>query len=75
MSSQELMSKIERLTPDDYNMVVMLINRLTEQYDSFIQLSEDEMVAQLQSSIERSDQGYTKPARYVSEVMRRKYVV
>ena len=44
MSVAELTSKIERLSVEDYNMVVMLIDRLSSQDDSLRKLSADEMV-------------------------------
>ena len=75
MSRQELMAKMEMLSPDDYNMIVMLIDRLSEHTDNFRTLTEDELVAELSQSIVRSDQGSTKPARQVSEEMRQKYAV
>ena len=75
MSRQELIAKMEMLSPDDYNMIVMLIDRLSEHTDNLRTLTEDELVAELSQSIARSDQGFTKPARQVSEEMRQKYAV
>ena len=75
MSSQELVSKIERLAPDDYNIVVMLVERLMEKQSTLQRLSEDELIAELTMSADRSDLGYTKPARQVAEEMRQKYAV
>lgn len=75
MSSQELVSKIERLSPDDYDIVVMLVERLSAKQSNFRRLNEDELIAELTMSAERSDLGYTKPARQVAEEMRRKYAV
>ena len=67
--------KIERLAPDDYNIVVMLVERLTAKQSTFRRLSEEELIDELTMSAERSDLGYTKPARQVAEEMRGKYAV
>lgn len=43
MSIEELTTKIENLSADDYNMVIMLVNRLSEKSDmcGLKRLSED----------------------------------
>ena len=77
MSKAELTAKIEGLSPDDYNMVIMLVDRLSEKSEGngLRRLSEDELVKELTESIQKSDKGVTKPARTVSKSMREKYAV
>lgn len=77
MSIAELTAKIEGLSPDDYNMVIMLVDRLSEKSEGngLRRLSEDELVKELTESIHKSDRGVTKPARTVSKSMREKYAV
>lgn len=77
MSITELTTKIENLSADDYNMVIMLVNRLSEKSEvsGLKKLSEDELVEELSESIRKSDMGATKPARTVSKSMREKYAV
>ena len=77
MGIAELTAKIESLSEEDYNMVIMLVNRLSEKSEKFglQKLSEDELVEQLSESIRKSDMGATKPAREVSRSMREKYAV
>lgn len=77
MSITELTAKIECLSADDYNMVIMLVDRLSEKSDKdgLRKLSEDELVKELTESIQKSDRGATKPARTVSKTMREKYAV
>ena len=77
MGTAELTAKIESLSEEDYNMVIMLVNRLSEKSETggLQKLSEDELVAQLSESIRKSDMGATKSAREVSRSMRDKYVV
>lgn len=77
MGIAELTAKIESLSEEDYNMVIMLVNRLSEKSEKsgLQKLSEDELVEQLTESIRRSDMGATKPAREVSRSMRDKYAV
>ena len=77
MSIAELTTKIENLSPDDYNMVIMLVNRLSEksEMNEPKRLSTDELVRELSESIQKSDMGKTKPARMVSKNMREKYAV
>lgn len=77
MSITELTTKIENLSADDYNMVIMLVNRLSERSEvsGLKKLSEDELVEELSESIRKSDMGATKPARAVSKSMREKYAV
>ncbi len=77
MSIAELTAKIEGLSPDDYNMVIMLVDRLSEKSEGngLRRLSEDELVKELTESIQKSDKGATKPARTVSKSMREKYAV
>lgn len=77
MSIAELTAKIEGLSVDDYNMVIMLVDRLSEKSEGngLRRLSEDELVKELTESIQKSDKGATKPARTVSKSMREKYAV
>lgn len=77
MSIAELTAKIEGLSADDYNMVIMLVDRLSEKSEGngLRRLSEDELVKELTESIRKSDRGVTKPARTVSKSMREKYAV
>ena len=77
MSIAELTAKIEGLSPDDDNMVIMLVDRLSEKSEGngLRRLSEDELVKELTESIQKSDKGVTKPARTVSKSMREKYAV
>lgn len=77
MSISELTAKIESLSVDDYNMVIMLVNRLSEKsdMDGLKKLSEEELAEELAGSILKSDMGATKSARTVSENMRKKYAV
>ena len=77
MGITELTDKIERLSADDYKMVIMLVNRLSEKNEAMTlkRLNEDELVEELADSIRKSDMGATKSARSVSESMRKKYAV
>ena len=75
MSIAELTTKIEGLSVEDYNMVVMLIDRLSSRTEGFEKKSVDEIVAELTQSMKKSDLGYTKPARSVSSQMKEKYAV
>ena len=77
MNIAELTAKIESLSADDYNMVIMLVDRLSEKSEGngLRRLSEDELVKELTESIQKSDKGVTKPARTVSKSMREKYAV
>ncbi len=77
MGIAELTAKIESLSEEDYNMVIMLVNRLSEKSEisGLQKLSEDELVEQLSESIRKSDMGATKAAREVSQSMREKYAV
>lgn len=77
MSIAELTAKIEQLSADDYNMVIMLVDRLSEKSEigTLRKLSEDELVAELSGSIKKSDMGATKSAKVVSKNMREKYAV
>lgn len=77
MGITELTDKIERLSADDYKMVIMLVNRLSEKNETMTlkRLNEDELVGELAESIRKSDMGATKSARSVSESMRKKYAV
>ncbi|MGN0482935.1 MAG: hypothetical protein ACI4HI_05215 [Lachnospiraceae bacterium] len=77
MCKTDLIDKIDKLSADDYNMVLMLVNRLSEksETDRFQKLSEDALVEQLSESMKKSDKGETKPAREVAKSMREKYVV
>lgn len=77
MGIAELTAKIESLSEEDYNMVIMLVNRLSEKSEigGLQKLSEDELVEQLSDSMRKSDMGATKAAREVSRSMRDKYAV
>lgn len=77
MSIAELTAKIEGLSEDDYNMVIMLVDRLSEKSEGngLRRLCEDELVKELTESIQKSDKGATKPARTISKSMREKYAV
>lgn len=77
MVTAELTAKIESLSREDYNMVIMLVNRLSEkaEIDGLPKLSEDVLVEQLTESIRKSDMGATRSARSVSKDMRDKYAV
>ncbi len=75
MSIAELTTKIENLSTEDYNMVVMLVNRLAEKSEAsgLKKLSEDELVEELSESIRKSNMGATKSAKAVSKSMREKF--
>ena len=77
MSIAELTAKIENLSEEDYNMVIMLVNRLSEKSEigGLERYSEDELVEQLSESIKKSNNGATKSAREVSKNMREKYAI
>ena len=77
MSIAELTAKIEDLSEEDYNMVIMLVNRLSEKSEmvGLQHYSEDELVEQLSESIKKSNNGATKSAREVSKNMREKYAI
>ena len=77
MSIAELTAKIENLSEEDYNMVIMLVNRLSEKSEmgGLKRYSEDELVEQLSEAIKRSNDGATKSAREVSKNMREKYAI
>lgn len=55
MSIAELTNKIENLSAEDYNMVIMLVNRLSEKSEAseLKRLSEDELVEELSESIRK----------------------
>ena len=77
MGIAELTAKIESLSAEDYNMVIMLVNRLSEKSEShgLQKFSEDELVEQLTNSMEKSNKGEIKSAREISKQMREKYAV
>ena len=75
MSIAELTTKIESLSVEDYNMIVMLIERLSSNTENLEKKSADEMVAELTMSMKKSNAGYTKSARSVSAKMKDKYAV
>ena len=77
MSIAELTAKIERLSKEDYNIVISLVDRLSENTDNdgLKKLSEDELVKELTESIQKSNQGQTKTAKDVSARMRNKYAI
>lgn len=56
MSIAELTAKIEGLSPDDYNMIIMLVDRLSEKSggNGLRRLSEDELVKELTESIQKN---------------------
>ena len=61
MGIAELTTKIESLSAEDYNMVIMLVNRLSEksEINGLKRLSENELVEELSASIRKSDPGAT----------------
>jgi hypothetical protein len=65
------------LSEEDYNMVIMLVNRLSEksEVNGLQRFSEDELVEQLTASMEKSNNGETKSAQEVAKQMRAKYAV
>lgn len=77
MSTAELTKRIEQLNTDDYNMVIALVNRLTNQQEQIDlpKYTEEEIISQLSESIETSDSGETKSASAISNLMRSKYAV
>ncbi len=75
MSTPELTKKIESLSSSDYNIVVMLVDRLYEHTIGLKKKSENELVDELLASARRSDEGHVKPAHKVSEEMRHKYAL
>ncbi len=77
MGIAELTAKIESLSEEDYNMVIMLVNRLSEKSGShgLQKFSEDELIEQLTDSMEKSNKGEIKSAREISKQMREKYAV
>ena len=64
MGIAELTTKIESLSAEDYNMVIMLVNRLSEksEINGLKRLSENELVEELSASIRKSDTGATSLA-------------
>lgn len=77
MSITELTAKIENLSVEDYDMIITLVNRLSEKSEvsGLKKLSEDELVEELSESIQKSNMGATKSAKAVSKSMREKYAV
>jgi len=75
MSIVELTRKIESLSIEDYNMVVMLIDKLSSKPEGLEKKSADEIVKELTQSMKKSDAGYTKSARSVSSKMKEKYAI
>lgn len=77
MEVAELSTKIENLSQEDDNMVIMLVNRLSEKSENceLEKMSENELVEQLSDSIRKSNMGLTKSAREVSRSMRDKYAI
>lgn len=59
MGIAELTAKIESLSAEDYNMVIMLVNKLSEKPENngLKRLSENELVEELSASIRKSDTG------------------
>ena len=62
MGIAELTAKIESLSAEDYNMVIMLVNKLSEKPENngLKRLSENELVEELSASIRKRDNGATK---------------
>lgn len=77
MSTVELAKKIESLSADDYNLVIMLVNSLSEKNinKNMKKYSEDELVAELTESIRKSDNGDTVSAKELSKKMRERYAI
>lgn len=77
MSTIELAKKIEELSQEDYNFVISLVDRLSDNVEAkgLRIMSEDDLVTELTESIESSDKGNTRSAKDVSATMRAKYVV
>ena len=77
MSTIELVKKIEKLSSEDYDFVISLVDRLSDNTEAkgLRIMSEDDLVAELTESIESSDKGNTRSAQEVSVSMREKYVV
>lgn len=77
MEVAELSTKIENLSQEDDNMVIMLVNRLSEKSENceLEKMSDNELVEQLSDSIRKSNMGLTKPAREASRCMRDKYAI
>ena len=77
MSIADLTAKIENLSEEDYNMVIMIVNRLSEKTEmgNLQRYGEKELVEELSESIKKSNDGATKSAREVSKNMRKKYAV
>lgn len=75
MSGAELAEKIENLSPDDYNMVIMLVDRLAGNRIDLPRKSEDQLVKEMEESIKKSNAGHTRPAAMVSKEMREKYAL
>ena len=69
--------KIEKLSSEDYDFVISLVDRLSDNTEAkgLRIMSEDDLVAELTESIESSDKGNTRSAQEVSVSMREKYVV
>ena len=75
MSTVELAEKIEQLDAEDYNMVIALVNRLSNKKD-FIDLpkySKAEIESQLSASVEKSNSGDTKCNIKLDYLRLRKY--
>lgn len=55
MGIAELTAKIESLSAEDYNMVIMLVNKLSEKPENngLKRLSENELVEELSASIRK----------------------
>ena len=77
MSTIELAKKIEELSQEDYNFVISLVDRLSDNVEAkgLRIMSEDDLATELTESIESSDKGNTRSAKDVSATMRAKYVV
>jgi hypothetical protein len=77
MEIYELTEKIESLSAEDYEMVIMLVNRLSDKSEAvgLERFSEEKIVEQLTKSMEKSNRGETKSAREVSKKMREKYAI
>ena len=56
MLAAEVAQKLESLSPDDYNMVVMLINRLSDKPSNYLKNGRDRMLKKNPMSMEDIDE-------------------
>lgn len=64
MSTAELAAKIESLSSDDYNMIIMLVDRLTSKPSDILKRARERYVRQNPMSMEEIDE---EIERYRSE--------